>query len=395
MEDFFNVAPRSISHLGFSYRFPRVYGTRKSPRKRPSGNVKQKWARPCSRNNQNVATKSTSEPDNVLSVEKSAESVVEISAVPTIPIDAFPNPGNDSARRIEFDEFFFTRKLLLMPTIYDESMIKAATHGTSVNQLLPFTAQFPVHFEPPSGSEIPEDQLDLIATVPPLSHQQHREPDCAQDRPLPDRFLKPRYVIPKKPKKPDTVSRQPAAPSGNSGPVASKSVSARNPVVYEENGITYVEDRNRQVFGSNHVNIGGLALALEHGSALIECAKNELHATTALKSPNRFDPTRIAVVFYQHRQLDYANHGCEEFRQRALEKMKEDFQQFLAGKFVPTKKQVLKMTEAGFQFPAEIKIAPPNKTRSHEGKELPSNPNDEDKNYLKVNTSSLKMSARH
>lgn len=71
---------------------------------------------------------------------------------------------------------------------------------------------------------------------------------------------------------------------------------------------------------------GGIGLKLNHGSLLFEVAKNEEHCTSALVSPNRKNPSRLGLVFIQHRDLNEPFHGrMEKKKCEEILSLKNDF----------------------------------------------------------------------
>ena len=74
---------------------------------------------------------------------------------------------------------------------------------------------------------------------------------------------------------------------------------------YEEKVLEY---KSQCAEAFNNPQMGGVAFSLPH-SILLEVAKHEYHATTALREPDQMNLTRIGMVFYQHSSLNYKDHG--------------------------------------------------------------------------------------
>lgn len=93
-------------------------------------------------------------------------------------------------------------------------------------------------------------------------------------------------------------------------------IDRNEPDISKSEPIGEITEINDNVECFQDAQLGGVGIALEHGSVLIECAKHEMHATSSLKKPNRKNPTRITLIFYQHRNLNRHRHGIEEWEEK-------------------------------------------------------------------------------
>jgi hypothetical protein len=93
------------------------------------------------------------------------------------------------------------------------------------------------------------------------------------------------------------------------------------------NGITALLNvhKNNGEVGQKHVLVDyalnesrrpGISFDIGDGSLLLEAASREWHASTLPVNPSLQNPSRIALVFFSHRDLNMADHGSETYKKR-------------------------------------------------------------------------------
>ena len=89
---------------------------------------------------------------------------------------------------------------------------------------------------------------------------------------------------------------------------------------------------------------------------LLEVAKHEEHATTALTNPNRLLPTRVGMVFYQHNHLIFPHHTKDVYPVRRLKSHHQMYEEWKRWAFVPVASQLNSLKSLGFKFPDGVKV---------------------------------------
>ena len=110
--------------------------------------------------------------------------------------------------------------------------------------------------------------------------------------------------------------------------------------------VTETFSDNEEAFKDSH--LGGVAIALTHGAVLLQCAKHEMHATTALKGPNRMYPSRICLVFYQHKSMNNRFHGWSEWEKKIEAKKLQEVKLINQGKLEASPRKMKQLIKEGY-----------------------------------------------
>lgn len=168
---------------------------------------------------------------------------------------------------------------------------------------------------PPSTSAHPHHPQSLSTQPPPSNYQPTALPP-QQSTILPEQQPQLQTLQPQKMPTQQIQQSQAAPQQIQQQQQPQQDISNNVAAVNKAEPIGEVTEVNENIEAFQDPQMGGVAIALNHGSVLIECAKHEMHATTSLKKPDRHHPTRMTLIFYQHRNLNRTRHGIDEWEEK-------------------------------------------------------------------------------